>query len=207
MRLYWFGIPLAVAGAISVAACSSNGNASTPTAAATATTAPTYTPAAGASATSSPAARARNIERGSATRPVASPAPAGAATVTLAKVAEKLTTKRDSIGFEFRGGMPGYTVAYVANVTQCGSSTPVTLAGAAMLLITFTPAQQPSANGTPVASPPTVAASANGAITGAQQVCDAAGTVQWAVGLASARPFEVLSQNGRLVLSVPLKAA
>jgi hypothetical protein len=109
----------------------------------------------------------------------------------------------DRIVFEVSGdSLPGYHVEYPRRpVVRCGSGDPVTVAGAAQLLVRLAPARAHDEAGRVSIAERDVAPGLP-VVKEMKQVCDFEGQVEWVLGLAARRPYRVAEVNGRLVLDV-----
>jgi hypothetical protein len=111
----------------------------------------------------------------------------------------------ERIAFEFRGRAPGYRAEYLTGpAIACGSGDTVHVEGAAILSISFTPADAHEFDGEKARSsiPERVLkpAQSGGAIREARLTCDFEGEVAWAIGLAARRPMRAWSLGGRSVI-------
>lgn len=102
--------------------------------------------------------------------------------------------------------MPGYTIAYTDQATQCGSGHPVETEGEAVLRIQVAPARahtfvdelrEPTLEDTERRLEQPI-------LREAVQVCDHHGGVEWALGLRERAPYRVLTLDAptRLVVDV-----
>lgn len=111
----------------------------------------------------------------------------------------------DRVVFEFAGdSVPGYRIEYRAGpVQRCGSGDPVTVAGAARLVVRFQPAQAHDDRGNP-APAPRRGTPALPAVRELTLICDFEGQVEWVLGVAGRTPYRVSELTGpaRLVLDV-----
>ena len=111
----------------------------------------------------------------------------------------------DRVVFEFTGdSVPGYHVEYATEpVRRCGSGDPVSVAGAARLVVRFEPASAHDEHGNraPVERE---RAPRLRAVREMALVCDFEGQVEWVLGIAVKAPYRVseLAQPARLVLDV-----
>lgn len=111
----------------------------------------------------------------------------------------------DRVVFELAGdSVSGYHVEYATRpVVRCGSGDPVSLAGAARLVVRLEPARAHDDQGN---SSVAQRESAPGlrAVKEMKLVCDFEGQVEWALGVAAAAPYRILEERGpaRLVLDV-----
>jgi hypothetical protein len=109
----------------------------------------------------------------------------------------------DRIVFEFRDTLPGASIAYVPNVTACGSGLPVTLRGSAVLQVRFSQTQAHDDAGRPTTGRTTLDGP-GGTILQARQTCDFEGVVTWALGVSGRQRFKVttLSSPRRLIIDI-----
>lgn len=131
--------------------------------------------------------------------PVEVAAPAGATASTLKSVTFAAQAGREAILFEFTGPVPGYKLDFVDSAAACGSGQPVTVAGAAKILVRFFPANAHDAAGKATTSP-TVAGT--GAFTEAKQTCDFEAVTTWLVGLSAKTPANVVVMGNRLMVTL-----
>ena len=115
----------------------------------------------------------------------------------------------DRIVFEFSGdSLPGYHVEYASRpVRRCGSGDPVSLVGAARLVVRFEPAQAHDEQGRSTVAEREWVPGAGGApglpaVKEMKLVCDFEGQVEWVLGVAAARPYRVTETGARLILDV-----
>lgn len=108
----------------------------------------------------------------------------------------------DRIVFEFTGALPRARIEYVSSAAACGSGQPVTVPGAATLLVTFDEAAAHNNNGQVTFGSQTVAGART--ILQARQTCDFEALLSWALGVSSRQPFTVsqLDNPYRLVVDV-----
>lgn len=130
--------------------------------------------------------------------PVEVAAPAGATASTLKSVTFAAQAGREAILFEFTGPVPGYKLDFVDSAAACGSGQPVTVAGAAKILVRFFPANAHDSAGKATTSP-TVAGT--GAFTEAKQTCDFEAVTSWLVGMSAKSPANVIVMGNRLVIT------
>lgn len=130
--------------------------------------------------------------------PVEVIAGAGATASTLKSVTFTAQAGREAIVFEFTGAVPGYKVDFVDSASACGSGQPVSVVGAAKILVRFFPANAHDAAGKATTSP-TVAGT--GAFTEAKQTCDFEAVTSWLVGLSAKSPANVLVMGNRLIIT------
>lgn len=111
----------------------------------------------------------------------------------------------DRVVFEFdKRGVPGWRVSYVdGQAFACGSGDPVRIAGAALLQITFFPAQAHTDNGKPTS----VARRQKLSLQVARelvQTCDFEGEVIYVIGLARANAYtpRPMSDPSRLAIDI-----
>ena len=109
----------------------------------------------------------------------------------------------ERIVFEFQGGVPIADVRYVPSDAQCGSGQPVTLAGAAVLRVSFSTAAAHTDAGQTTFGKQTVAGPGN-TILEAKQSCDFEAVLAWAMGLKAQQNFKVttLQNPSRVVIDV-----
>jgi hypothetical protein len=109
----------------------------------------------------------------------------------------------DRIVFEFQSGLPASMVSYDSNVIQCGSGIPVSLPGAATLVVQFEPAQAHNDAGNATIRSNDISGPGN-AILRSRQICDFEAVVEWAIGLRDVQPFKVtkLTNPTRLVVDI-----
>jgi hypothetical protein len=108
----------------------------------------------------------------------------------------------DRVVFEFDGDeMPGYEVAYVDGVTECGSGAPVELVGEAFVSVTIRPANAHDEGGN-VTVPRDVPTEGTAAVREVRNFCDFEAVVGYGISLAGVRPYRVFELEGptRLVI-------
>ena len=112
----------------------------------------------------------------------------------------------DRVVFEFAGdSVPGYNVEYVtAPVRRCGSGDPVSVAGAARLVVRFEPARAHDERGNPR---PAERERAPGlpAVKDMKLVCDFEGQVEWVLGVAAVAPYRVSEIAGPVRVVVDIR--
>ena len=110
----------------------------------------------------------------------------------------------DRVVFDFFGGIPGRrTAQYVSTLTADGSGFPITIAGRAILQISFFPARGRTLDNTDTAPNRTVFALPN-VITAVQSGDGFESVVSYGIGLAVRQPFRIstLSNPPRVVLDI-----
>ena len=132
------------------------------------------------------------------------PAP-GAPPAILSAVHVAAQPGYDRVVFELAGhSLPGYHVEYATRaVVRCGSGDPVSIAGAARLVVRLEPAQAHDERGNATVVERERAPGLP-AIKEMKLVCDFEGQVEWVLGVAVATPYRVLEAAGpaRLTLDV-----
>jgi len=109
--------------------------------------------------------------------------------------------------FEFaEDSVPGYHVEYTTKpVRRCGSGDPVTVAGAAKVVVRFEPAQAHDERGNPTLAERERALGLP-AVREMKLVCDFEGQVEWVLGVVAAGPYRVLDSpgggRGRVVVDI-----
>lgn len=107
----------------------------------------------------------------------------------------------DRVVFQFMGGgdsVPGYRVEYTTKpVQRCGSGDPVTVAGAARLIVRFEPAVAHDELGKPTpASAERHRAPGLPAVLELTLICDFEGQVAWVLGIAAPAEYRVSELTG-----------
>ena len=111
----------------------------------------------------------------------------------------------DRIVFEFQTAeMPGYKIEYVDDVRQCGSGNAVSLAGAARLEITFTPAQAHNDKGRATVKK-REQKFAYKILKEAEITCDFEGDVTVALGVSAPNKYQVLELKNPTRLAIDIK--
>ncbi len=159
-----------------------------------------------------PAAAARTPAAAAARTPAAAPAtPEPVAASSSSNAEGYLTAIRvaehpayDRVVFEFPGGVPGYTVSYVAGVTADASGQPVPLPGRAYLRIVFHPASQVRQDGTRAYAGPSTLAPLLPALLQVSNAGDFEGYLSFGVGLSGRTGFHAFTLTGpnRVVIDI-----
>jgi hypothetical protein len=133
--------------------------------------------------------------------------PAGAATAqstpTLVAVRAGHHLGFDRVVFEFRDGLPSYTVRPVDQLVEDGSGRPVELAGTANLEVVFHGANAHDGSGRPTVSPRRFSPGLT-TVKEVAQIGDFEAVVSYGLGLDHQAPFKLLelSNPPRLVVDV-----
>ncbi|MGH7644700.1 MAG: AMIN-like domain-containing (lipo)protein [Gemmatimonadales bacterium] len=111
----------------------------------------------------------------------------------------------DRVVFEFASdSLPGYHLEYATGaVVRCGSGDPVSIGGAARLLVRLEPAQAHDERGHATVVERSRAPGLP-AVEEMKLVCDFEGQVEWVLGVEAATPYRVLEGAGpaRLIVDV-----
>jgi hypothetical protein len=109
----------------------------------------------------------------------------------------------DRVVFEFADVRPEVQIRYVPEAIQCGSGMRTPIAGAAVLLVAFTPAQAHDDNGRATVPSLDIAGPGN-VVMQVRSICDFEAHVDWAIGAKTRQPFKVttLSNPTRVVIDV-----
>ncbi len=141
------------------------------------------------------------------TAPVQRTARPGTPPRVLRSVAATSGPGYDRVVFEFaEDSVPGYHVEYTTKpVRRCGSGDPVTVAGAAKVVVRFEPAQAHDERGNPTLAERERALGLP-AVREMKLVCDFEGQVEWVLGVVAAGPYRVLDSpgggRGRVVVDI-----
>jgi len=118
----------------------------------------------------------------------------GAPQALLSAIAATAESGYDRVVFEFAGeGVPGYRVEYLAQVVRCGSGDPVSVQGAAGLVVRFEPARAHDDQGHPTL-PARESTLGLPALTEWKLICDFEGQVQFLFGVAAMTPYRMSEQ-------------
>jgi len=132
------------------------------------------------------------------------PAP-GAPPAILSAVRVTAEAGYDRVVFLFASdSLPGYHVEYATRaVVRCGSGDPVSIGGAARLVVRLEPAQAHDERGNATIGERERAPGLP-VIKEMKLVCDFEGQIEWVLGVAAATPYRVLEAAGpaRLTLDV-----
>ncbi len=114
----------------------------------------------------------------------------------------------DRLVFEFAGdSLPGYHVEFATRaVVRCGSGDPVSIAGAAWLVVRLEPAQAHDEHGNATVVERERAPGLP-AVREIKLVCDFEAQVEWVLGVAAATPYRVLEAVGPARLTVDVRHA
>jgi hypothetical protein len=114
----------------------------------------------------------------------------------------------DRVTFEFEGDdLPGYRIAYVDEVTECGSGHTVPLAGEAAMYVSFAPAAAHTSDAEGLREATIDDTDRQPGLESVRQLtmsCDHHGGVGWGVGTADELPYrvETLDAPARLALDI-----
>lgn len=162
----------------------------------------------GSSSSSSSTSTSSTVLEGADTAPVSVPAPA-MDPAQLVGVRVGSHDGYDRVVFEFRGGVPGYDVAYLDGPpTEDGSGRPVEVAGDAVLSVRMTPASgvrfSPDGYEATYTGPDRLEGEDLGSILEVVRAGDFEAQSTWLLGTSSERPFVVstLEEPARLIVDV-----
>ena len=130
--------------------------------------------------------------------------PASPSIATLQTVRSSPHPGFDRMVFEFKEGLPGYEVRYLAETArQCGSGDEIRTDGAGQILVRLHTAQAHTEDGKATVAERDRALGLP-ALKQAKLMCDFEGYVDWVLGVADRRPFRVmeLSEPPRLIVDV-----
>jgi hypothetical protein len=120
-------------------------------------------------------------------------APPRAPQPTLSAIDATADSGFDRFVFEFAGDAPGYHVEYRNQSVRCGSGDPVSVQGAASLVVRFEPARAHDDDGHPTL-PAREGALGLPALTEWKLICDFEGQVEFLIGVTAMAPYRMTTQ-------------